>query len=369
MRIVESWSYKTNEQLLGLDLGTIKKIGTQVVSYSRSGKIFLFSLDGKLFFETNCTDNTPIWYLKMHDVNNDGEPEIILGGMDGILRTFQISVPLSLILLWEHKFDSSISGFLLEDINLDRNIELIAYSLDKSLRVLQSSNGFLIWGQVFADGIEDACIWRDNNLTNKKEILACGNDGTIRVFESNNGDLLWIKHFTDKIRCISYLTSKGNDFIVCGGDDKIIHIINKKTQKEIKNIPFEDYIWKSYSLPIFHHKKLLISSYSFSYFNQAKNVQDLKFSSKLICINKKLEIDWELKNVNVECLCQININEQKVIGIGTTKGELLVLNVENGEILSKIKNPSSLSGLIHEPSSNLLISCHENGQVYAYYFD
>ncbi|MFX1354620.1 MAG: hypothetical protein ACFFGP_11705, partial [Promethearchaeota archaeon] len=204
MKII--WSYKTSEQLLGLNLGTIKKKGTQVFSYSRSGKIFLFSLDGKLQFEAVCTDDTPIWNLKIHDVNSDGEPELIIGGMDGILRVFQILVPFSLTLLWEHKFDSSISGFLFEDINFDKNLELIAYSLDNSIRVLQASNGLLIWGQVFANGIEDACIWNDNKLTNKKEIIACGNDGTIRVFESSKGDLLWIKHFSNKIRCISYLT-------------------------------------------------------------------------------------------------------------------------------------------------------------------
>lgn len=369
MRIIEIWKYKTSEQLLGLEILTSQKLGTKIVTYSKLGKIYFLSLKGDLLYEDACTQNTPIWDLKIYNVDINALPKLITGGMDGILRVFQISAPLSLTPLWDHKFASSISGFLIDDINLDNNFEIIAYSLDKSLRVLQSSNGSLIWGQLFGDGVEDACIWSNNKLSNKKEIIACSNDGTIKIFEEISGKLKWFKNFSNKIRCISYLTSNKTDFIICGGDDRNVHIIDKNTQSEIKSISFDDYIWKCFSLPFFQHRKLLISSYSFSYFNQVKKIEDIQFSSKLICLNKNLGVDWELKNINVEAICQIQKDNQKFIGIGTTKGELMIVNAINGQILSKNTQKSCLNGLKYEPNSNLLISCYSSGHLLAHFLD
>ncbi len=50
---------------------------------------------------------------------------------------------------WSHNFNSSISGILLSDVNNDKNDELIVYSLDKTLKVLNPIDGRLVWGQVF----------------------------------------------------------------------------------------------------------------------------------------------------------------------------------------------------------------------------
>lgn len=346
-----------------------QRLENHIVLYSKSGKIYFFSFNGILSFESVLTQNTPIWNLKILDLNNDNDLELIFGGMDGILRVFKISMPLSLKPLWEHRFNSSISGFLMDDINLDNHLEIIAYSLDKSLRVLKSSNGSLIWGQLLGGGIEDASICLNNDLPPKREILACGNDGTFRVFEGSNGNLLWFKKFSNKVRFISYLTNEDTNFILCGGDDKTVHVIDIKTQNEIKSIFFDDYVWKCFSPLFFHHKKVLISSYSFSHFNHLKNLKDLRFSSKLICLNNNLEVEWELKHINVETLCQINKDEAKYLGIGTTKGELLIVSVDNGKILTSISQPSSVNGLLYESNSNLLFSCCDNGDLFAYFLN
>ncbi|MFW9929644.1 MAG: WD40 repeat domain-containing protein, partial [Candidatus Thorarchaeota archaeon] len=316
-------------------------------------------------FEDQISENSPIWNLEICDVNNDGIEELILGGMDGLLRVFQISSQTTLKPLWGHQFGSSVSGIRIGDINNDERYEIIAYSLDKSLRVLNGNDGSLVWGQLFEDGIEDAKIWADNNDSTKKEVLACGNDGTIRMFEAQSGRLLWFKRFSDKIRFINYINSNKGTFIICGGDDKQLHFIDRKTHEEIKTIQFENYVWKGLSFPTSLHSSLLVSSYSFDYLENSQPIQNITFSSKLICIDGNLEIVWELLNKNIEEIHPFQINHKNFIAVGTTSGELLILD-NNGAVRYNINYNSCVNAIRYDLKSKLLLICYEDGLVEAF---
>jgi hypothetical protein len=361
-----SWKFYSKESILGIELLNLSQNDQmKILAFSKKGNLFFLSIDGLLMKKESVSEN-PIWTVQIFDIDNDGVLEIIIGGMDGILNVYKIHDTLLLDLYWSHKFSSSISGILIKDINDNSKTEVISYSLDKSIRVLDPTNGNLIWGQIFEDGIEDAIIWNKNELESKQQIIACGNDGTIRAFSLEKGDLLWFKRFSDKIRFIDYINSYEGVFIICGGDDKQLHFIDWETHEEIKTIQFENYVWKGLSFPTSLHSSLLISSYSFDYLENSKPIQDITFSSKLICIDGNLEIVWDLPNKNIEDIYPFQINNKNLIAVGTTQGELLILNEKNGSVGYSIKYNSCVNAINYDLKSNLLIICYEDGLVEAF---
>ena len=157
MRIHKIWDYKCDEQFLGLELGDLTNNNKQeIIAFSKSGKIYIFSSDGRLLVEEEITEKTPIWNLIIDEKDETNGKKLIIGGLDGLLRIFDLDPSLTLNPLWAHQFGASISGILLSDITGDGIKEIIAYSLDKSFRVLSALDGSLIWGQLFEDGISDA---------------------------------------------------------------------------------------------------------------------------------------------------------------------------------------------------------------------
>ena len=367
LKITRNWDFNTKDQILGLELGFFYELDEELLfTYTKSGKILIFNLAGLRLYSENITENSPIWSCKFFDIDNDGKYELLLGGLDGLLRVFKINKDLSLRPFWRHQFESSISGILIDDINNDGVKEIIVYSLDKSLRIINPVDGSLIWGQIFEEGIGDAIVWRDSNNLKDIEIIACGNDGTIRIFNGNNGELLWFKKFTDKVRCVSYMCLKNNNYIVCGGDDKLIHIIDKKEREEIKTITMRDVIWKSISFPPERDNFIIVSSYNFDFLTDTIPLDDIEFKSKAICLNENLNIIWEIKNLNVEILKYIQSPKKNFIGIGTTKGTFLIIDEKSGKLLAQINNPFCLNDFEFVTESNQLILCHDNGYIYTY---
>ncbi|MFX1287619.1 MAG: hypothetical protein ACFFFY_03535, partial [Promethearchaeota archaeon] len=295
VNIKEGWVFHSNESILGIEIGDVNNNGqNEIIGVSNSGKLLIISLSGKKINEIEISENSSIWQAKICDIDRDNKNEVLLGGLDGILRTFKCNSSYELQPFWAHQFGTSISGFFHADINADNKDEIIAYSLDKSLRCLNSIDGSLIWGQLFEDGIGDAILWQDLSNPLMLEIIACGNDGTIRSFKGNNGELIWYKRYPDKIRCVTSLKSNNKEYIVCGGDDKKIHIIDKNTIEELKSFEFDDFLWKCASFTLEKKSNLFLSTYSFSFFDDSIEVQDIKFSSKVLCLNSNLEKKWEI---------------------------------------------------------------------------
>jgi WD40 repeat protein len=367
LNVIELWNFKYSEAILGVELGDINNDGQiEIVASTESGTLIIISQNGKLLHKETLSKNSPIWHLKIFDINNNGENELISGGMDGILKVYKSSSTNALELFWKHKFNSSISGFLLNDINNDSTNEIIVFSLDKTLRVLNSFNGDLVWGQIFENGIGGAIIFIDHRYPIKKEIIACGNDGTVRGYNAGNGELLWFKVFTNNIRCVSILNSINSCIILCGGDDKQLHFLDKKTLKEIKIKEFNEYVWKciSYPDPIFN--KAVISSYSFDYFDKSIKFENIGFKSNLICINEFLDVIWEIKGYNIEFLDILEINNKNLILVGTTKGELILIEEKTAEILLYRNNNSCINMIQFHSEDKKLFCCHDNGSVIAY---
>ncbi|MFX1377444.1 MAG: hypothetical protein ACFFA0_16720 [Promethearchaeota archaeon] len=370
MKVKELWNFKYNAPILGIEVADINNNGQlEIIAFTKTGILLFISLKGKLLHKEVISKNSSQWHLRVHDVDNDGRYEIILGGIDGILRIFKCKSTYNLVPFWTHKFNSSISGILIEDINNDNINELIVFSLDKTLRVLNPFDGKLIWGQVFEDGVGDAIIFINNKNSANKEVLACGNDGTIRCFGGNTGKLLWFKKYSEKLRVISYMNTLKEQLVLSGGDDKKLHILNKITQNELRTMQFNNYIWKCVSYPFPILNNVLVSSYSFAYFDESIPIENLEFTSKLVCLNEYFETKWELKGYNVECLRIIKFYNRDLIIIGTTKGKLLIIEEQTGKIQfnGNYNSCVNMSQICIE--ERLIFSCHDDGTIITYNID
>ncbi|TFG20558.1 MAG: hypothetical protein EU533_06035 [Promethearchaeota archaeon] len=105
MKLLNSWNFKTEEQILGLILTDLTKDGVnEILGYSNSGNIYIFSLEGKILKKENITENSPIWCAKISEITQDISNNLYVGALDGLLRTFQITSSLEIIPLWAHQF-------------------------------------------------------------------------------------------------------------------------------------------------------------------------------------------------------------------------------------------------------------------------
>ena len=368
INLEEKWQYRIDEPILQIEIGDVNNNGqNEIIAASKSGRLLILSLTGKVLKDKQIAEESSIWKIEVKDIDNDNKNEVILGGLDGILRIFKCNTSYELEIFWEHQFGASISGFLAYDINNDNLNEIIAYSIDKSLRVLNPLDGSLIWGQLFEDGIGDAIVWQDPSEPALNEVIAAGNDGTVRIFKGMNGELSWFKRYTDKIRCVSIFKSKGKEIIVCGGDDKMLHFIEKRYHNEIKTIQCQEYVWKCSQFESMKNYNLLVSTYSFDFFDNLINVDDLKFNSKLMCFNQDLDVIWEINNINVEAVLHVVLKGPKFVIIGTTRGKTLLIEDNTGKKLAEIKKKSCVNDVKFDLDSKTLITCHDNGSLFAYF--
>ncbi|UCC20390.1 MAG: hypothetical protein JSV62_03620 [Promethearchaeota archaeon] len=370
MKIKELWNFKYSEPILGIEIADINHNGqVEIIAHTKTGTLLFISQSGKILHQELILKESPIWHLKIYDINADGHKELILGGMDGVLKIYKCNIIYHLELIWSHKLGSSISGFFIEDINKNNLDEIIVFSLDRTLRVLDIIDGKLIWGQIFEDGIGDAMVYTNKQNANNKEIAACGNDGTIRIFEGTTGKLLWFKKYSNKLRCVNILNSNKGSLLLFGGDDKKLHFIDINSQNEIKTIKFNDYLWKCKTYPFTYRNNAIVSSYSFSYFDKAIPIQNIEFTSKLISLNEFLNINWELTGFNIESFKIKEFDKRTLIIAGTTKGKLLIIEEKSGRILFNKNYNSCINDIQIFMEKRILYSCHDDGRIICHEID
>ena len=140
-------------------------------------------------------------------------------------------------------------------------------------------------------------------------------------------------------------------------------------QIEMKSIEFDDYVWKILSYPSENPNKALISSYSFTYLEEDKPIEEIEFTSKLICVDENSEIVWELPGKNIEHIKLMEKQESLLIFAGTTVGEILIIDPKTGEITFEINQKSCTNMVNFLTTTNIVFSCHDDGTLYAYFFE
>jgi len=339
LKLKKIWETNIGSQIFDVKVGDFDGDGSsEIVVCTEDGRIVIVSIDGEIVHELFISENKPIWRLELYDITRDGKMEIISGGMDGLLNIFRWNND-TIELFWSQSFQNSVSGLFFDDINDDSKTELVAYSLDKSLRVLNPLNGELMWGQLFEDGVGVVKAY-DCDGDGDIEVIGGGNDGTLRVFNGKDGELKWFKKFTNNIRCLSCFQDK--KIVICGGDDKEIYFLNGINGGFIKSIAMDEFVWEIVLYTIESKREnVLVYSYSFDYLNNDADIRDLKFKSKLISFNSDLEINWEIEGFNIE---DLKISFPYIIA-GTTKGNMLFINESTGNIIDRDNCGSTINNV------------------------
>jgi len=87
LKAKELWNFKYNAPILGIELADINANGQiEIIAYTKTGILLFISLSGKLLHKEVISKDSSLWHLKIYDIDDDGRYELILGGMDGILR-------------------------------------------------------------------------------------------------------------------------------------------------------------------------------------------------------------------------------------------------------------------------------------------
>jgi len=365
------WTYSHKHPILRLLTRDINKDGRdEIIATTQKGEIIILNPEGKILFKETIPNKTAIYSIKITDITENNELELIIGTMDGKLRVFSIKhkKKISLEPLWGHSFGANIIGFLIEDINQDSQLDLIVYSLDKSLRVLDGKDGELIWAQMFEEGIGDAIILEKEKPISHYQIAACGNDGTLRIFDGTDGSLEWFKKYPNKLRALNQFTIQNTHLLICGGDDKELYYIDRKTHEKVAQLTFSDYIWRIGSFSEINSSTLFINTYSFAFLYENTPNRHLKFTSQFFYLNSKQKTSWQVKGVNIEAVELLKRVDGAYISLASTNGQIMIIDEASGNIISKTKEESSINCISYISKDNLLLTGNDNGEINAYYF-
>ncbi|MFX0048330.1 MAG: hypothetical protein ACFE8G_09200, partial [Candidatus Hermodarchaeota archaeon] len=108
VNIKEGWVFHSNESILGIEIGDVNNNGqNEIIGVSNSGKLLIISLSGKKINEIEISEKSSIWQAKICDIDRDNKNEVLLGGLDGILRTFKCNSSYELQPFWAHQFGTS----------------------------------------------------------------------------------------------------------------------------------------------------------------------------------------------------------------------------------------------------------------------
>lgn len=364
------WKYLHEKPILRLLSQDINADGhDEIIATTQNGEVLIFDMEGIPIFRENLSENSSIFSVEIEDINKDGDLNLILGAMDGMLRVFRIKEDFSLEPLWAHSFSANISGILVEDINQDSRKNLIVHSLDKSLRVLKGEDGELVWAQMFEKGVGEVIILKKDKVNSHHQVAACGNDGTLRIFDGNDGSLEWFKKYPNKLRSLCQFTILNTPLLICGGDDKELYYINRNTHKEVARLPFSDYIWRVISFTELISSNLFINTYSFAFLYENNLRKPLKFTSQIAYANPEQGNFWKIKGVNLEAVNLLKKEDQNYFCFTSTNGQILLVDESSGKILANTKESSSINCLSYISNEDLLLTGNNSGEINAYIFE
>ncbi len=300
---------------------------------------------GDLINEIQVECQTEIWALISAQID-EYNYFIITGSAAGILYAFNIrkshetkTNEIDIKLLWKQKTDDLITKIEYFDINNSGFPEIIASSLDKTIRVLNPNNGEFIWGQLFQHGVTTFKIGDTNDNGAFEAIIGTG-DGVLSILDGKTGEFIHKLPLSNNIRTIQII--KHPNRIICGCDDAKIYIIDGKDGLVLKTLDQDNYVW--YSKYFDDIDNLLISTYSFKFMeklmenDQDDEIDEIDESSVTLYNPVDFTKIWEHKGINIQCMTgSISYKEKEIIGFGTTEKTIIILDVKSGEILFREK--------------------------------
>ncbi len=277
------------------------------------------------------------WNLATSEVPVPGSPGRVLvhaGREDGNFHAYDADgVP-----AWSHKFMATISEFCSYNDPVTRQSLVLVPSLDKTLRLLDASNGHLVWGDTFQSGVNVARVL--GGLHDGRHVLvAGGNDHTLRCYARDacttgpkDYKMAWFHKFGSYVRDVG-VSSSG---IVAGvADDGFLKVLDLATGQVRWTHEHNSFAWKCKVLDSLG--TVVSTSYQVPLAVDETGEQ-LGNPGVIACHSLEGDLVWQTDpgdGMNVNCWDFCNLDGQALVVAGTTSGTVAILDVESGRFLQR----------------------------------
>nr|MDO8087562.1 hypothetical protein [Candidatus Sigynarchaeum springense] len=243
---------------------------------------------------------------------------------------------------WSHDFSATVSEFKLYKDPFTGERVLIVPSIDKTLRLLTASDGRLTWGDTFQSGVNvvDQCLLDDEET---HVIIAGGNDYTLRCYKRKKGEkrgaykMAWFHKFESYVRDVS---ASPAGLVAAVADDGFLKLLAMKDGSVLWRYEHDSFAWKCRLLP--GANKVFSTSYQLPL---AIDETGQKMGNPGVVACHELssgKLLWSTRpedGVNVNAWSMIEIGEDRHLLLGTTGGDVIVMDVASGSIMQRLKVP------------------------------
>ena len=270
------------------------------------------------------------WYTKV-SIAPEG-PAYFSGREDGHFHTYAIDGTPK----WSHDFSAAISDFLVYKDPFSGEKMLLIPSIDKTLRLLNASDGSLVWGDTFQSGVN---IASELMLENGNEHVLCagGNDSTLRCYTraaampENTYKMSWFHKFDSYVRDVD-ISSEGK--VVAVADDGFLKIFDLQTGNVEWKYEHGSFAWKC---KIIEELNMVLST-SYQVPIQVDDGEDLLGNPGIIACNELTtgNITWKSTpgdGWNINAWDVQKVGDEWIILAGTTSGNLLVIDAREGKLI------------------------------------
>ncbi|MEX2727405.1 MAG: PQQ-binding-like beta-propeller repeat protein [Candidatus Sigynarchaeum springense] len=243
---------------------------------------------------------------------------------------------------WSHDFSATVSEFKLYADPFTGERVLVIPSLDKTLRLLTASDGRLVWGDTFQSGVNvvDHCLLDDGET---HVIFAGGNDCTLRCYKRKKSEKLgaykmaWFHKFESYVRDVS--ASPGGQ-VAAVADDGFLKVLAIKDGSILWRHEHNSFAWKCKLLQ--DSGKVISTSYQLPL---AVDESGQKMGNPGVVTCHELgtgKLLWSTKpedGVNVSAWSTIGTGTERYLLLGTTSGDVIVMEIASGAIAQRLKVP------------------------------
>lgn len=301
-------------------------------------------------------DPAPVWTLQCDDVTGDGLPEVATGNAAGLVTVHALDGAVK----WTHQCEGSVASLVLGAVSRRDAREVLVTSLDRTLRVLDMTDGALVWGQNFAAGAGPVTLVPDPDPDPEPEsgqacswVVAGGNDGTLRAFDARAGTMAWFVEFprvagTPMVRFCTFLPETRG--VVVGADGTPVTLVNPATGDQLAVFDGPRYPWAcEVARDARGDVHLLVVDYDFGQFLDAPPAENggeksarttPRGAPMLWDLTRQLECRWRFRDPslarpgnNIEALW--TDGPGSLVFVGTSAGELAVLDLATGEVIDQ----------------------------------
>ena len=183
------WSYTTSGVISSPAIGDINNDGIPEVVVGGGTQIYALRGDNGNLVWSYTTGGWVYSSPAIGDINNDGIPDVVVGSLDGKIYALRGN---NGSLLWSYATDGAVySSPAIGDINNDGIPDVVVGSNDYKIYALRGDSGRLLWSYTTGGWVHSSPAIGDINNDGIPDVVVGSNDNKIYALRGNNGSLLW----------------------------------------------------------------------------------------------------------------------------------------------------------------------------------